>query len=462
MTRITDFALIIGAMKAGTTSLFDYLVAHPQIARCRPKEPNFFGSPKKWHKGREWYESLWPDYDPTRHAYALEASTHYAKHPMHEEAARRIAGFDARFKFLYIVRDPVARIESHIAHNIAEGRITLESYPKRVPHAVNISRYAFQLDRFRKAVGQEVLVLDFDELKDDPQRLLRRCTDFLGIDGFAFEARPPSNVRPARNGSETFRLSEAERRELRQELDPDMRRLGATWGIDVAKWGFDGGKPRQPVASRSTSPASARVVGAPPRDSYWESRQGLMYYEYIRVLGASLAEDAKSLIDVGSHSTSISEEFDWIPDRAALDRGTPYSSENVRGIKADFLEFEPDRRYDFALCLQVLEHVPQADIFAKKLLAVADRVLVSVPYRWPKGHCTHHCQDPVDEAKLAGWFGREPDYSLVVEEPFCDRQIGRRLISYFHTPEETFEPKRFRSKRSSTDQARSPVAADAG
>lgn len=39
---INNFAVIIGCMKCGTTSLFYYLSQHPQIAACNPKEPNFF------------------------------------------------------------------------------------------------------------------------------------------------------------------------------------------------------------------------------------------------------------------------------------------------------------------------------------------------------------------------------------------------------------------------------------
>lgn len=198
------------------------------------------------------------------------------------------------------------------------------------------------------------------------------------------------------------------------------------------------------------SPAEPRPTAAPKkanptlkaRSGYWAKRRGMMYYQYVRMLAFPLAAEARSLIDVGSHSTSLAEEFDWIPERVALDLGTPYSSDSVRGIQADFLHFRPARRYDFALCLQVLEHVPQAGDFARKLLAVADRVLVSVPYNWRKGQCKQHCQDPVDEAKLAGWFGREPTYSVVVEEPF-QKTKSRRLIAYFHKEDNDFNVNAF-------------------
>ncbi len=42
LMMINNFALIIGAMKCGTTSLFSYLAQHPEISACQPKEPDFF------------------------------------------------------------------------------------------------------------------------------------------------------------------------------------------------------------------------------------------------------------------------------------------------------------------------------------------------------------------------------------------------------------------------------------
>lgn len=216
--------------------------------------------------------------------------------------------------------------------------------------------------------------------------------------------------------------------------------------------------PRALGGTARARPSAPAPPAASPggRGNYWAARREMMYYRYVFALAGELARDARSLIDVGSHQTSIAEEFDWIPERAALDLKTPYSSEAVRGIQADFLAFEPDRRYDFALCLQVLEHVPEAGSFAKKLLAVADRVLVSVPFKWPEGTYKTHCQDPVDLEKLTGWFGRKPDYKLIVHEPFRPEKTGRRLIAYFHDPRQRFDLQRYRERAKVAD-ARSPA-----
>jgi hypothetical protein len=77
---IARFAIIIGAMKSGTTSLFEYLAGHPMLAPCREKEPDFFARDERWRRGRSWYEGLWRPAPPAD-GFALEASTSYTKLP---------------------------------------------------------------------------------------------------------------------------------------------------------------------------------------------------------------------------------------------------------------------------------------------------------------------------------------------------------------------------------------------
>ncbi|HEX7247334.1 MAG TPA: sulfotransferase, partial [Actinomycetota bacterium] len=51
---LPDF-LVIGAMKAGTTSLYHYLDAHPDVFVPRVKELDFFVDGANWRRGIEWY-----------------------------------------------------------------------------------------------------------------------------------------------------------------------------------------------------------------------------------------------------------------------------------------------------------------------------------------------------------------------------------------------------------------------
>jgi trans-aconitate methyltransferase len=106
----------------------------------------------------------------------------------------------------------------------------------------------------------------------------------------------------------------------------------------------------------------------------------------------------------------------------------PYRSPTVQGITADFLTFKPKQRFDICLCLQVLEHIPDARAFAQKLLASSPRVLISVPYLWAADSHVQHVHDPIDEAKVVAWFGQSPSFSMISTE---HRTGVRRLICYF-------------------------------
>lgn len=388
---IGNFVLIIGAMKSGTTSLYDYLATHPEIAPCIRKEPSFFAADRRKKTPARYYR-LWPGYDPARHRYAMEASVDYTKQPRYRYVTRWIRDFPARFKYIYIVRDPVDRIESQIAHNIAKGRITRETYRTRLDSAISTSRYGHQLDAFREPLGNpEVLLLDFDELRRDPMALLARVVDFLGIDPtFAFEERAASNTRKAVNESESFRLSSEERAEFREMLAPDMARFGRDYGFDITRWGF---------------PAP------PPEPLRLAERRDTLHRQYLRTILGELAAKSRSLIEIGP-AADLSQGCAWIPERVIADPAAP------EGRAA----LDAGRRYDFALC-PALERAPDPEALARGLLAVADRVLVSLP--------GDGAWDGAGDGP-ARWFGREPDYRITLEEPLSADPAGRRTIAYYH------------------------------
>ena len=65
---------VIGAPKAGTTSLCSHLGAHPDVFMSDPKEPQFFSH--NLHRGYEWYASLFES--ASGHAAVGEGSTTYS------------------------------------------------------------------------------------------------------------------------------------------------------------------------------------------------------------------------------------------------------------------------------------------------------------------------------------------------------------------------------------------------
>lgn len=149
--------------------------------------------------------------------------------------------------------------------------------------------------------------------------------------------------------------------------------------------------------------------------NYWEKRKGMAYYATAIgwILGAG---PAQRIVDVGSANTPL-VMHGLFRQRHTVNLSATPPLDGVEQHVGSFLDVALPP-CDVVLCLQVLEHLSDAEVepFARKLLATGRRVLVSVPYQWPKGFCTFHKQDPVDEAKVAGWFGKAPIWSSFIAD----------------------------------------------
>ena len=183
MNKITNFVFIIGAMKCGTSSLFEYLGGHPEIAPCSLKEPCFFSSDSAWEKGLNWYYQLW-QWDSQVHKIALEASVDYTKVHLYPDVARKISNLQANCKFIYILRNPLDRIESHYIHGLAQGwGFSKQPLSKNIDsHLIETSKYAKQIETYYKFFSADnILLLNFEDLKQEPQNTLTRICQFLDI-----------------------------------------------------------------------------------------------------------------------------------------------------------------------------------------------------------------------------------------------------------------------------------------
>jgi hypothetical protein len=174
--------IVIGAMKAGTTSLHHYLSLHPEIFMSDDKEPSFFTVEKNWHRGLPWYESLFATERPIRG----EASPDYTKFPLIGGVPERIHSVLPNTKMIYLVREPIERIVSHYIDAYSFGRVhkplNRELADFESHHFVNCSRYHMQLERYLEYFdADQIYVLTTDELRDDRQATLRGVFDFLGV-----------------------------------------------------------------------------------------------------------------------------------------------------------------------------------------------------------------------------------------------------------------------------------------
>jgi hypothetical protein len=183
---------IIGAAKAGTTSLHYYLEQHPEIQMAANKEPNFFSGPENgvpYPLGRtetlEAYEDLFDPSFPVRG----EASVSYANSPRRRGVPERIREAVPEARFIYLVRDPISRAVSHYKHRVAwmgERRPMGEVFEDLSdPYDVCLCPgfYARQLELYLRAFPEErTMVVDQADLLADRQAVLREVFSFLSVD----------------------------------------------------------------------------------------------------------------------------------------------------------------------------------------------------------------------------------------------------------------------------------------
>ena len=156
--------------------------------------------------------------------------------------------------------------------------------------------------------------------------------------------------------------------------------------------------------------------------NYWNQRKDLPYYKRVLELAKKYVPDGYSVIDVGSHDCRYIEWFDWFKRRTVLDiLEHKVEIPGMEYVQTDFMKYRITG-FDLVLCLQVLEHIPDAEKFAKKLLETGNTVIASVPYKWDPKIEPEHVHDPVDEEKLLAWFGK----------PWVEADIvNHRLIAVF-------------------------------
>ncbi len=177
----TRFALIIGAMKSGTTSLFEILSQHPQICGARVKEPDYFIKSRddELHKN---YLNLW-SWKAKSHLIALESSVSYTKAPFITGVPERISKSGlGEFRFIYVLREPISRIESQARHGLFAGwGKSLDA--GITDDLIDFSRYAMQIDNYLKYFPKSsMLLIVLEEFRSNPHAMLRQICEFLEVD----------------------------------------------------------------------------------------------------------------------------------------------------------------------------------------------------------------------------------------------------------------------------------------
>lgn len=187
--------IIIGAERCGTTTLFNAIAQHPQFCKPYTKEIEFFD--KHYDKGIAWYENQFNS------GFTGEATPTYYWHP---KAAHRILEYNQNIKIIFIKRKPEDAARSKYWQQVAKGvehlsfknaietehlrtfgdllraeKLPYNYYPALFSEYAYTKRYEYSL-YLNKWKGFDMLMLDFEDIKNTQQNLLDKVFEFLGVE----------------------------------------------------------------------------------------------------------------------------------------------------------------------------------------------------------------------------------------------------------------------------------------
>jgi hypothetical protein len=199
---LPDF-IIIGAQRAGTTSLYNYVTQHPKVAPARVKEVHYFSV--NYQLGRAWYEHHFPRTRGLRRRITGEASPYYIFHPHSPSRVRELC---PDVKLIALLREPVARAFSHYRHEVGLGEEPLsfeqavaredqriapdverlatdplyEAHAHRHYSYIARGRYVEQLRNWTTQFPlEQILVLRSEDLFEDPRSVYGQTVRFLDL-----------------------------------------------------------------------------------------------------------------------------------------------------------------------------------------------------------------------------------------------------------------------------------------
>ena len=195
-----DF-LIIGAAKAGTTSLASWLGKHPDVCMSSPKETMFFGSPKLFDRGLDWYHANFFSHYCDQDLLG-DATPAYSNRDRHPGTPERVLSVNSAAKIIYIVRNPLRKAEStwHMHANLSpflintpeheacclKAREGFEAYisdPSIVANLISVCKYSYQLAPWVSTFGQaHTHVMFLEDLHSNQNSEIFSLCQFLGLD----------------------------------------------------------------------------------------------------------------------------------------------------------------------------------------------------------------------------------------------------------------------------------------
>ena len=265
------FSIIIGAAKAGTSSLCYNFKHHPGVSISQPKETNFFSDKTSTQKSQEAYLRHWA-HDPSfDEKILLEASPSYSQADSSPIFKRIHDTLKDTVKFIYIVRNPYERIESHYNFGIERMHWNYKGSLLRETTLVG-SDYKKHIDAVLNDYSKDqLLVVSYETLKNEPQKIVCDICRFLEIDDsftlpearriavtgnitkmdhwdWRYKTRLLGKAHPVIFNPATKKifnlnqplekrsLSTKEREQVRDRFGKDWDYLAEEWNIDTSSW----------------------------------------------------------------------------------------------------------------------------------------------------------------------------------------------------------------------------------
>jgi hypothetical protein len=199
--------LVLGAAKAGTTSLHQYLRQHPEVYLPRWKELRFFaydGQPPLYNGPGDKTANQWTTTTLEAYCAYFAAVTNEKAigevSPVYlysERAPERIQHYIPKAKLIAILRDPIDRAYSHFLHFVRDGREPVLNFVQALAkedqrvrdnwewswHYRRVGLYYHQLCRyFERFDRHQIRIYLYEDFQTDPLGLLQDIFRFLGVD----------------------------------------------------------------------------------------------------------------------------------------------------------------------------------------------------------------------------------------------------------------------------------------
>ncbi|MGL5938805.1 MAG: sulfotransferase domain-containing protein [Waterburya sp.] len=203
--------VIVGFMKCGTTSLYDYISQHPKILPACRKEIMYFNNKILNKLDIDWYQANFP-YIPDNSGYITgEASTLYVQY---KSAAERLYKYFPNTKIIIVIRDPVARSISHyffmkkLGYNIPPFEDLIKESIIEIDNMKDInngidgkigiitsSLYSFYIKNWVELFGKDkILIVNAKTLSSRVNFALNRIYEFLDVSSYEIFEKDMKNV----------------------------------------------------------------------------------------------------------------------------------------------------------------------------------------------------------------------------------------------------------------------------